>query len=360
MNNNPVTTIPTEVEFEILDVAFGGKGVGRIDGIATFIKGVIDGEKVRGRVRKKKARFVEADLIEVLEPSAHREEAPCPYFLKCGGCSYQHISYPHQLQVKEKQLRDALQRIAGIVEPPVKKMIPSPEPFHYRNRITVHVRNGDVGFFVEKENKVVDIKECLIASEEVNKALQRLRSLRPPDDDYLLGEKKSYGGFRQVNNSVASLLLEEVSRCAGYGELLLDSYCGAGFFAHALSAHFTKVIGIERSVGSIALARKEAQANEEFLEGGVEEMLPQALSMVSAGEVTLILDPPSEGVSELVIAALLNAPPAKIIYVSCNPATLSRDVKRLASLYELQESVPLDMFPQTAEIESVNTLLLKK
>ncbi|MBX9743292.1 MAG: TRAM domain-containing protein [Chthoniobacterales bacterium] len=345
-----------EGEVSILDVAFGGKGVGRIDGMVCFTKGVIDGEKVRVRVRKKRKQFLEADLLEVLKPSPHRQESPCPYFLKCGGCAYQHIDYAHQVQIKEKQLRDALQRIAGIPQPPVATIIPSPEPFHYRNRITVHVRDGEVGFFREQEKVIVPIDACLLASQEVNQALSKLRAARVRDGDYLLAEKKRYGGFRQVNNSVAGLLLEEVCREAGEGASLIDAYCGAGFFAHALASRFQKVIGIERSEGSVALARKEASPHEEFLEGSVEEMLPQALVTVSEGPCTLILDPPSEGVSQLVVQAILQAPPTKLIYVSCNPATLARDIKRLSSSYHLTKSVPLDMFPQTAEIESVNVL----
>lgn len=109
----------------------------------------------------------------------------------------------------------------------------------------------------------------------------------------------------------------------------------------------------------MALARKGASAHEDFLEGSVEELLPQALSMASESSCTLILDPPSEGVSKLVLEAVLQMPPDKILYVSCNPATLARDIKTLSSSYQLIQSIPLDMFPQTAEIESVNVLLKK-
>ena len=347
-------------EFEIRDIAFGGSGVGRLEGVACFVRGTIDGEKVRGLISKAKARFVEVDLLEVLKASPHRVKAPCPYFLKCGGCSYQHIDYSHQLKIKEQQLREALRRIGGIQEPPVRPIVPSPKPFHYRNRITVHVKEGAIGFFAEKSREVVEINACLLASEEINNALQQLRLQRPHDGNYLLGEKKSYGGFRQVNDEVAKILLHEVIALAGSGELLIDAYCGAGFFSHALQDSFKKIIGIERSQGSILLARKEASEHEEFLEGGVEELLPETLQTHFNAESLLILDPPSEGLSELVSAAILKAPPQKIIYVSCNPATLARDLKRLSSYYQLQESVPLDMFPQTADLYSVSWLLPRK
>ena len=307
-----------------------------------------------GRLKRAKARFMEADLVEVLTASPHRVEPPCPYFLHCGGCAYQHIDYSHQLKIKEQQLREALRRIGGMEDPPVGSIIPSPEPFHYRNRITVHVKGGAPGFFAEKSREVIEVDQCLLASPEVNERLQQLRSKRPPDGDYFLGERASYGGFRQVNSVVAQLLLNEVTRLAGSGELLIDAYCGEGFFCHALSGSFKKIIGIERSQGSILSARRVAQENEEFLEGSVEELLPQALQHTVNS--VLILDPPSEGLSELVTAAIGSCPPEKIVYVSCNPATLARDLKRLSSHYQLQEVIPLDMFPQTAEIEAVSLL----
>jgi 23S rRNA (uracil1939-C5)-methyltransferase len=350
-----------EVIVDIGDLAFGGKGVGRIGGIACFVPGVIDGEKVRVRIRKLKSRLLEADLLEVLESSPHRVPAPCPVFLKCGGCNYQHIDYGHQIRIKENQLREALRRLGGVSEPPVTTMVASPEQHGYRNRITVHVKEGVEGFFAEGSNRIVPVDRCLIASEDVNAGLKDLRDSRPRDGDYLIGEKKRYGGFRQVNNSVAGILQSTVTLAVrfdresdGVGELLIDAYCGAGFFAHVLQSLFIKVIGIERSIGSVAMARRRAESNEEYMEGAVEEMLPAALSNGSSQGTTLILDPPSEGLAIRVTEAILERPPSRIIYVSCDPATLARDVRRLSERYRLVSVTPLDMFPQTAEIESVS------
>ncbi|KAB2643208.1 MAG: class I SAM-dependent RNA methyltransferase [Verrucomicrobia bacterium] len=356
LSDHSEISLGDEVALRVVDVAFGGSGIGRINEMACFTKGVIDGEEVRARITRKKSRFLEATVVTIEQQSPHRRQPPCPYFLKCGGCAYQHIDYSHQLKIKEKQLHDAFERLGGIENPPVKAMIPSPEPFYYRNRITVHVRNGVLGFFKEKGNEVIEIQSCCIASKEVNQSLHKLRSQHPIDGDYLLGEKERYGGFRQVNNEVAKILLQEMKRYAGSGEVLIDAYCGSGFFSHALAPLFSKVIGIERSQGSIILARQEAASHEIFEEGSVEEMLPKKLQEASLLDTTLILDPPSEGLSELVIQSILNFPPAKIVYVSCNPGTLARDSKRLSLHYQLQESTPLDMFPQTAEIESINLL----
>lgn len=354
-----------EVSLEINDIAFGGKGVGRVDGVACFVPGVIDGEKVRVRIHKVKSRLMEAGLLEVTEPSPHRVEAPCPVFLKCGGCTYQHIDYSHQLKIKENQLREALRRLGGLIDPPVHPMIASPEQFAYRNRITVHVKDGQVGFFAEGSNRVVPVAKCLIASEEVTLGFQDLLKTRPRDGNYLIGEKKRFGGFRQVNNAVAEILKKTVreavrpSNGTPIDELLVDAYCGAGFFAHELQALFTKVIGIERSIASVAMASRQAAANEEYLAGDVEQMLPAALSAGSSAGTVLLLDPPSEGLAELATEAILERPPVRIVYVSCNPSTLARDAKRLSERYRMEQVTPLDMFPQTAEIESVSLFHLQ-
>ena len=354
-----------EATLVINDLAFGGKGVGRFEGMACFVPGVIEGEKVRVKIAKVKSRMMEAWLLEVLEPSPYRIEAPCPVFLQCGGCSYQHIDYPHQLHVKETQLREALRRLGGLIDPPVAAMIPSPEPYGYRNRIAVHVRDGKAGFFAEGSNRVVPVSKCLIASPEVDAGFQDLLKERPRDGDYLIGEKKRYGGFRQVNNAVAEILKrtvreavrpsDEVNPISG---LLVDAYCGAGFFAHELQSLFMKVIGIERSIASVAMASRQAAENEEYLAGDVELKLGEALGAGNSEETVLLLDPPSEGLAELATEAILNKAPARIVYVSCNPATLARDAKRLAERYRIIQVTPLDMFPQTAEIESVSIFKL--
>ena len=138
----------------------------------------------------------------------------------------------------------------------------------------------------------------------------------------------------------------------------MDAYCGAGFFAHELQALFTKVIGIERSIASVAMASRQAAENEEYLAGDVELKLGEALNAGKPEETVLLLDPPSEGLAELATEAILEHPPARIVYVSCNPATLARDANRLAGNYRIVQVIPLDMFPQTAEIESVSVFEL--
>jgi len=163
-----------------------------------------------------------------------------------------------------------------------------------------------------------------------------------------------------VNNAVAEILKKTVSEAVlgeeGARSLLVDAYCGAGFFAHELQGSFAKVIGIERSIASVAMASRQAAENEQYLAGSVEDRLAEALGAGETDGTVLLLDPPSEGLEEAVIEAILTRPPARIVYVSCNPATLARDLKRLSEAYQAEKVMPLDMFPQTAEIESVSTL----
>src|SRR3982751_6784027 len=128
-------------DLTIHDVAFGGKGVARDNGKAIFVPFTINGERVSAEISREKKQFAEAELLEVIEASPHRVVAPCPYFGRCGGCSYQHISYEHQLELKSRQVEQAMRRIARLIEPPMRPIVPSPSSYNYRNRITVHAQS---------------------------------------------------------------------------------------------------------------------------------------------------------------------------------------------------------------------------
>ena len=164
------------IDLTIEDVAFGGKGVARDEGKAVFIPFTIDGERVTAKITREKKQFAEGELIELLEPSAHRAVPECPYFGRCGGCSYQHISYAHQLELKARQVEQAMRRIGKISEPPMRPIIPSPSPYGYRNRITVHAEDNVVGFYRRDVHQLMDIAHCPIAMPEVNAALAQLRA----------------------------------------------------------------------------------------------------------------------------------------------------------------------------------------
>lgn len=310
------------------------------------------------RIVREKKSFVEAEVIRLSEVSIDRVSPKCPIFGKCGGCAYQHLRYEKQLTVKTGQVRDLLARFGGITDMEILPMLPSPGEWNYRNRLSVHVQDGKVGFHGRKSNMIVPASECPIASTEVNDQLAALSSNPPRENQRItLRSKSDYYGFSQVNPGAANLLGEVVCGMVGEGGgHLVDAYCGAGFFTKRLGEKFRVLTGIEWSQGAVRAARASARAGENYLEGAVELHLPATLAASPASETVLLMDPPAEGLSHEVVEAILVNPPFSIIYVSCDPSTLARDLKRLSSRFSADCIQPVDMFPQTAEIESVSRL----
>jgi 23S rRNA (uracil1939-C5)-methyltransferase len=355
------------VELTIHDVAFGGKGVARDSGKAVFVPFTIDGERVSARIVREKRQFAEAELVEVLEASPHRVGPPCPYFGRCGGCSYQHISYEHQLELKARQVEQAMRRIARLAEPPMRPIVPSPASYSYRNRITVHAEDGIVGFFRRDVHELMDITQCPISMPEVNDALAQLRASRPSDGHYTLRAHSGPRVFAQTNDAVADAMSEFIFSILPDGqELLIDAFCGAGFFAKRFAPKFDQVIGIDWDRFAIDAARKNAGPNETYIAGDVALELVGAVHRTASGRVraglaksiapALIIDPPATGLSAEMRRAVIDASPATLIYVSCNPPTLGRDLAQLQSHFSVVSITPFDMFPQTAEIEVVAEL----
>jgi tRNA/tmRNA/rRNA uracil-C5-methylase (TrmA/RlmC/RlmD family) len=353
-----MTRRKTDVLLTIERLAFGGAGIARLpDGKVCFVAGVVPGERVKASIRADHAKYIEADLKEIVDASPYRVKPKCPVYGLCGGCHYQHLSYARQLETKTDQVVEILQRLGGVRNPPVEPIAPSPSQFHYRNRIAVHSKSGHVGFFRPHSRRIVDVSQCPIATKRVNALLEELRSSRPKDGAYPLREPSVFRGFRQVNDAVADRLagiVEEMARPGG--QLLVDAYCGAGFFAKRLAALFGLTIGIEWSADSVRIARQEAGSREIYLLGDVKRHLVPALDAAPANGTTLIVDPPGEGLEKNILETIESRRPSRLIYVSCNPATLARDVRHLAHIYALKRVCPVDMFPQTAEIEAVAIL----
>ena len=349
-------------------MAFGGRGVGRLeDGRVVFVPFVAAGETVRVEVVREHKSYLEARLLAVEEPSPRRVEARCSYFGRCGGCSYQHLDVSEQREIKRQQVASVLRRLGRFEEEiDVRPTVPSPLEYGYRNRITVHVREGTVGFFAHGSagsgaRELIDIARCPIASDGVNDALTRFRA-RPPrqqrEGNHTLRASDHDGpaeGFRQTNDGAADALLTvvagllETSGCTH----LLDAYCGAGFFAKHLRERFERVVGLECDRRAVDAARRDAAPHEEYRCGDVGTLLPGELARLPAEGGVLIVDPPAEGLAGPARAAVAALPAAEMIYVSCNPATLARDLGALRSAYGIVSVTPLDMFPQTAEIEVV-------
>ena len=354
------------VDLRIEDVAFGGKGVGREQGKAVFVPYTIEGELVSAEIVREKKHFAESDLVEVKQSSPNRVAPECPYFGRCGGCAYQHIDYEHQLAIKWRQLRDALRRIGKLKDIPMRPIIPSPRQYAYRNRITVHAQDGVVGFFRRDSHRLIDIECCPISREEVNRALAELREQTyVRDGHYTLRTGSEPRVFSQVNDEVGQALRDLIIDLVPPNQdLLVDAYCGAGFFAKALLDKFERVIGIDWDRFAIAAAKENATEKETYIAGDVEDVEAAVSAAFASGDVqpralgtsaatTIIIDPPGTGLTEGVRKAITDLAPATLIYVSCNPPTLARDLKELQHRFAIDSITPLDMFPQTAEIEVV-------
>jgi tRNA/tmRNA/rRNA uracil-C5-methylase (TrmA/RlmC/RlmD family) len=330
--------------------------VGRLeDGRVVFVPFTIEGEVVEAQIVRERRQLVEARLVEVVSASPHRVEPRCQYFGRCGGCAYQHMDAAEQLRVKHKQVAQTLRRL-GRVEIEVSEIVPSPLAYEYRNRITVHCQDGAVGFIGVNGRDLVDIAECPIAEPAVNRALAALRGRRWREDGHAtLRADPSRRTFHQTNDGAAAELLRVVSECLpDAGERLVDAYCGAGFFSHALRARFQEVIGLEWDERAVAQAEREAADNERYVCGDVAERLGAVLTAApGAGRTHVLLDPPATGLAAPVRETLLREKPAEIVYVSCDPSTLARDLAALSAAYEPLAVIPVDMFPQTAEIEVV-------
>ena len=352
-------------ELRIEDVAFGGKGVARERGKAVFVPYTIGGEMVSAEIVREKKQFAEAELVEIKQSSPNRVAPDCPYFGRCGGCAYQHIDYQHQLAIKWRQVREALQRIGKLKDVPMRPIIPSPNQYAYRNRITVHAQHGVIGFFRRDSHHLLDIDRCPISREEVNRSLAALREQKHVrDGHYTLRTASEPRVFSQVNDEVARALRDLVIDLVPPNQkLLIDAYCGSGFFAKALLDKFERVIGIDWDRFAIAAARENASEKETYIAGDVEgveasvsaafvsdQTQPRALAAASAA-TTMIVDPPATGLTEGIRNSIIHLGPETVMYVSCNPPTLARDVKELQQRFEINSITPLDMFPQTAEIE---------
>ena len=403
------------IDVKLDKLTYGGEAMGRLpDGRAVFVPFGLPGEDVRVRLVYEKNSFARGELLEVLTESAERISPKCKHFGKCGGCHYQNMAYEKQLQAKTEILRDQLQRIGKIENPPVKSMIPSPLEWNYRNHVQFHLTaDGNNAFVNAKGNSTLPIEECHLPETSIdsfwrdlqfesNKDVERV-SLRAGRDDELLVvlesespktpeleieadvsvvhlfdehpvviagqgyftvnvlEKDfhvSAASFFQVNTKMAEKMVEHLlaKLPVNSSSILLDVYCGAGLFSKFFAPKCEKVIGIESSESAcedFAINLDEFN-NVELYEGAAEEILPALTGKI--GEIScMIVDPPRAGIEKHALDAIIDIKPQMIAYVSCDPSTLARDAARLIlGGYRLVEVMPFDLFPQTYHIESVS------
>lgn len=397
MKQNPLC-IGDVIEVTTERLAFGGDAVARLEGLAIFIPFAAPGERLRVRITERKKSFARGVIEQVLAPSPSRREPPCKYFGECGGCQLQHITYDEQLKAKSGFVRDALTRIGGIALETEIEIRNSAE-LGYRSRAQVKTENASgglrVGFNRHGSHTVCDIESCPVLAPELDRALAGLRaalkngerdlpphaevemavgvtgiSIEPeitgfssaPVTQRIGGVTYSFGAstFFQVN----SLLLEDFVKeaTADYsGNLALDLYAGVGLFTLQLARSFERVIGIESDRRAARFARQNISANNsrnvEFLNDRVESRLKR-LSPRARRPDFVLLDPPRAGAAEAV-DEIVRLKPRLITYVSCDPTTLARDLRKfLDARYGLSKVIAFDLFPQTYHVETVASLTL--
>ena len=364
---------------KIDNIAFGGEGVGRVEGFVVFVPLVIEGEVVEAKIIEVKKSFARGELVKIINPSPIRINAECKYFGNCGGCQYQHIRYEDQLKIKQQQIIELFKRIGGFSEDKVASVIACPQTFNYRNRILVRSQwNGKakkllVGFRKRNSHWVVEINDCKIAEPALNKQIPEVRAnppkrggikinLRVAPEDWIVPDHS----FFQTNFFILPKMVNKVRKIfqSNNSEYLVDTYCGVGFFAIELANLAKKFVGVESDKLAIKAAQENSikfgAENGEFIEGRTEDLLPELLEKFSPNKTSVILDPPRKGCAPSAIEQLRKVKPSQIIYISCHPATLARDLNILCAdgVYRLEHVYPIDMFPHTQHIECITDLRL--
>ena len=364
----------------ITDIAFGGEGVGRHGQFVVFVPLVMPGEEVEVEVTEVKKQFARARLVRVVKGSPQRIEPRCRYFGDCGGCQYQHAEYGAQLEWKRKQIGDLMKRVGGFAAEVVEPVVPCPAPYGYRNRIMVRSQWNkerqalNIGFLRADSRLVVDIESCQIAEPGLNEQLRATRAqpppkgglkmtLRVPPADWEVPRDSFFQNNFHLLPQLAATVKARV-REAGT-RFLVDAYCGVGFFAIETADVVEAFAGVEIDAPAIAAAKRNAakrgRTNGAFIEGDAEKLLPSILKRFDAVATTVVIDPPRTGCPPSGLEALRRNRPAQVIYVSCHPATLARDLNALCAggVFELRNVTPLDMFPQTQHVECVADLRRK-
>jgi 23S rRNA (uracil1939-C5)-methyltransferase len=379
---------------EVTDYASKGLSVTRIMGKVTFIPYVTPGDVVEIKIHKNRSRYMKAKPVKVIEPAEHRIEPKCPVFAECGGCWFQHVTYEKELETKLNSIKNTMKIIAKL-QPKILDPIPSPRRERYRNHIQAKSSiKKDLGFF--KAEKIIVIpfpKEgCLIIPEEMNEFVLKLNeekdkitphinfrirqnyennvyafgfdSIEAPE--YIFDKVGKYvyrigmHNFFQINRYQIENWLKVILDYVGEGHnTIIDVYCGVGLISLPLSERAKEVIGIEINRKAIQDAIYSQGHNNIDNIKFISEDAVKGLKDILIADV-IVIDPPRSGCQKGVIEEIVRINPKKIVYISCDPATFSRDCSRFAELgYELQEIQPVDMFPYTYHIEIIS-LLVKK
>ena len=408
------TILDKEFTVKLLTAVYGGDTLGRLpDGRAVFVPLALPGETVRLRLLEEKRGHARAELLEVLQPAPERILPPCPHYGRCGGCHYQHIDYPQQVAQKTAILCEQLERIGGIVAPPVENCVPAPDIFYYRNHIQFHLTpQGQLGYHRRDGEAIMPVETCLLPEaplgelwpqlnfEGLTSELERIAirlgagedlqitlessAVEPPEmiveelpvsvihlspagSLVLAGSQAvlmqtagqtlrvSAGSFYQVNTAMAAAMVQHLlARLDLTPEMtVVDIYCGVGLFSAFLAPRVARLIGIESSASACEdfVFNLDAYENVELYEALAEDVLPG----LDVRPDLILVDPPRAGLQHRALDGLLALDAPLLVYISCDPATLGRDARRLVQGgYRLKTITPFDLFPQTYHIESIS------
>ena len=370
-----------KVQLRIEKLTVGGAGLGRHNGLVIFVDYAAPGDLLQVQITEEKKNLSFAKIEKILEPGPSRVKPPCPHFGECGGCSWQHISHEEQLRQKNSLVVDSLKELLKIQNFEIKPILPSSHEFNYRNRIQVTAQNNRWNFRKKHSHDFVQINDCHLVEAPLREVIKNppktLKNnvrydLRLLDDSQVLttalDEDVELVGFSQVNRFQNQELIDHVLAC------LPDTYAGDLFEFYAGSGNFTFPIVAKKSFrhvwaveGSALLTQKAHQVIQDqnisskklsFHLGDVGQFLktrwPQDNDLV-------FMDPPRIGAEESVIKTLALSRPRQIVYLSCHPVTLGRDLKRLLTLesrYKIQFVQPFEMFPQTDHVETLVSIAL--
>lgn len=378
---NIMFKVGDQFQVTIEKMANRGKGLGRINDQVVFVPYSAPKDVLTVKATKVNKNFIDAEIVEIVTASDLRVQAPCPHFTECGGCHFQHMAYTTQVEIKDQLVKETLQRAIGqIPDPAFLPPVASPQEWNYRNRIQVHVEGNQFGFVKRNSNTLIPIENCKIAEPSLNEALTALRSATEPTknekiellmDKNLLVHQRDLNSqgqpllFSQVNRFANKLLVdlvvEKVVRANPKGKIY-DLYSGDGNFLIALNKSLpkTQMVGVELNAGLVKIGRKEIEntkVNARFVQSSVENYLENVA--LKADDV-ILLDPPRTGCDPKAMMVMGSNPRNKIIYISCEPTTLARDLRLIKDTaqkwglsFRLETVQTLDMFPQTEHIETV-------
>lgn len=373
--------IGDQFQVTIEKMANRGKGLARVNDQVIFVPYSAPNDVLLVKATKVSKNFIDAEIVTVIQKSDLRVQPQCPYFAECGGCHFQHIGYPAQVKIKDQLVKETIQRAIGqLPESVFLEPIASPQEWNYRNRIQVHIQNNEFGFVKRNSNTIVPIKNCAIAEPALNEALTSLKStpeIMKNEKVELLIDKNLKVHLRDLNSQGQPLLFSQVNRFANQlmvnlvvqkmlnykpKQQIFDLYCGDGNFLAALSKALpkNKITGVELNSGLVKIGRQtitQNGLNADYVASGVENYLETV--SIDAGD-TILLDPPRTGCDPKVMMVLGSSARSKVIYISCEPTTLARDLRLLKETaqkwnlsFSLESIQTLDMFPQTEHVETI-------